>query len=87
LSFSLFTAVQFLTGACMIDLENYVEHGTPEQKELGNYWRTAIGLQQVDGLKPSKFLISLANRNINGEITIEEVQKLIDEYYKVKKSK
>ena len=58
----------------MTNLENYMEHGTPEQKEVGNYWRTAIGLQQIDGLKPSEFLISLTNRNINGEITIKEVQ-------------
>ena len=44
-------------------------------------WSTAIGLQAVDGLKPSKYLIDTAIQNIEGEITMKEAQSLIDSYY------
>lgn len=44
-------------------------------------WSTAIGLQAVDGLKPSKYLIDTAIQNIEGKITIKEAQYLIDSYY------
>ena len=68
----------------MIDLENYMVQGEPEQKERGYIWHTAIGLQQTDGLKTSDYLITTANRNINGDITLEEARELIDDYYKTK---
>ncbi len=44
-------------------------------------WSTAVGLQAVDGLKPSQYLIDTAVKNIEGEITIAEAQRLIDSYY------
>ena len=44
----------------------------------------AIGLQAVDGLKVSGYLLELARRNIEGEISMEEVDKLLDEYYEEK---
>ena len=69
-----------------INLDNYKEYGTPEQIEMGDNWRIAIGLQQTDLLNVSDYLISLANRNLNGEITIKEVQQLIEEHYKAKKA-
>jgi len=68
----------------LIDLENYMVQGEPEQKERGYIWHTAIGLQQTDGLKTSDYLITTANRNINGDITLEEARELIDDYYKTK---
>jgi len=68
----------------MTDLENYMIQGEPEQKERGYIWHTAIGLQQVDGLNPSEYLIATANQNINGDITLEEAQKLIESYYQTK---
>jgi transcription initiation factor TFIIIB Brf1 subunit/transcription initiation factor TFIIB len=37
-------------------------------------------LQQVDGLKPSDYLISTANKNINRDITLDEAQTLIEDY-------
>jgi fido (protein-threonine AMPylation protein) len=55
--------------------------GEPDQKERGFNWHTAVGLQQTDGLKTSDFLIATANKNINGDITLEEAKKLIDSYY------
>ena len=68
----------------MTDLENYLKQGEPDQKERGYIWHTAIGLQQTDGLKPSDYLIATANKNINGDITLEEAQTLIDGYYKAR---
>ena len=68
----------------MTDLENYMIQGEPGQKERGYLWHTAIGLQKVDGLKPSDYLVDTANKNINGDITLEEAQRLIERYYENK---
>ena len=54
------------------------------KKERAEAWRVAIGLQAVDGLKVSDNLLELARRNIEGEITMKEVDKLLDEYYEEK---
>ena len=45
------------------------------------YWNMAIGLQQVDSLVPSKYLIELANDNINGKISSYEIEELLNKYY------
>ena len=66
----------------MIDFEEYIRQGEPDKKEKGIIWQTAIGLQQVDGLKPSAYLIETAKQNIEGDITFEEVKNRIDAYYK-----
>ena len=66
----------------MIDLENYITQGEPDQKERGYIWSTAIGLQKTDGLSVSDYLISVANQNINGDISIDEARVLIENYYK-----
>ncbi len=68
----------------MIDLENYKTQGEPDQKERGYIWHTAIGLQKVDGLTTSDYLIETANKNINGDITLEEARTLIEDYYVAK---
>ena len=65
----------------MNDFEEYIKQGEPEKKEKAYAWRTAIGLQDVDGLKPSAYLIETARRNIEGEITIAEVKERINRYY------
>jgi len=67
----------------MNDFDEYIRQGEPDRIEKANNWKTAIGLQQVDGLKPSAYLIELAKQNIEGDITIAEVKKRIDAYYKV----
>ena len=69
----------------MDDLEEYLRAKEPERAERARLWRTAIGLQKVDGLTPSAYLVETARRNIEGEITIEESGRLIGEYYKSKK--
>ena len=50
----------------------------------GEAWQTAIGLQAVDGLKPSDYLVQTAKQHIEGDITIEEAKHLIDSYYQSK---
>ena len=66
------------------DFDEYLRQGEPDKKEKVIIWKTAIGLQQVDGLKPSAYLIETAKQNIEGRITIDEVQYRIDSYYKIK---
>ena len=66
----------------MENFEEYIRQGEPTKSEKAKVWKTAIGLQQVDGLKPSDYLIETARQNIEGNITIEEVKQRIDSYYK-----
>ena len=65
----------------MDDLEGYLRQGEPDKVEKTKIWRAAIGLQQVDGLKPSDYLIETAKQNIEGLITIKEAIRRIDRYH------
>lgn len=72
---------------CMVsksDFDEYRHLGEPEKAEKSEIWQTAIGLQQVDGLVPSEYLIETAKQNIEGEITIYEVHERLNGYYKAK---
>lgn len=64
--------------------EYYDEAVEPGKRERAFAWATAIGLQDVDGLRPSKYLIKTAKRHIEGEITAAEARRLVDEYYETK---
>ena len=64
--------------------KEYLKESEPDKASKGYAWSTAIGLQAVDGLKPSKYLIDTAIQNIVGEITLQEAQNLIDSYYEKK---
>jgi fido (protein-threonine AMPylation protein) len=66
------------------DFDEYTRLGEPEKTEKSEIWQIAIGLQQVDGLTPSEYLIETAKQNIEGEITICEVQERLNDYYKAK---
>ena len=61
--------------------KEYLRESEPDKAHKGYAWSTAIGLQAVDGLKPSKYLIDTAIQNIEGKITMREAQSLIDSYY------
>lgn len=52
-----------------------------EIKRLADNWLVGIGLQEADGFKVSPFLLDLAIKNIKGELTQDEVSRLIDERY------
>lgn len=66
--------------------KEYMREAEPDKTGKGYAWSTAIGLQAVDGLKPSKYLIDTAIQNIEGKITFKEAQALIDNYYEEKPS-
>ncbi len=61
--------------------KEYMKETESDKAEKSYAWSTAIGLQAVDGLKPSRYLIDTAVKNIEGEITISEAQSLINSYY------
>lgn len=61
--------------------KEYLRESEPDKAGKGYAWSTAIGLQAVDGLKTSKYLIDTAIQNIEGKITMKEAQGLIDSYY------
>jgi len=65
----------------MFDFDEYKRLGEPGKIEKSGNWQTAIGLQQVDGLKPSAYLIETARKNIEGDITFEEVKERLRSYY------
>ena len=67
-----------------INFDEYIRQGEPDKKEKAYIWQTAIGLQAVDGLSTSEYLKEAAKRNIEGEITVDEVGKLIRSYYQSK---
>ena len=60
-----------------LSFDEYIRQGEPSQREAAYAWSTAIGLQAVDGLKTSEYLNGLARRNIEGEITIDEVEQTV----------
>ena len=61
--------------------KEYIRESEPNKREKGYAWQTAIGLQAVDGLKTSKYLIDTAIRNIEGDISIDEANSLLNSYY------
>lgn len=67
-----------------INFDEYIRQGEPDKKEKAYIWQTAIGLQAVDGLSTSEYLKETAKRNIEGEITVDEVSRLVKSYYRSK---
>ncbi len=68
----------------MRDFDEYKKLGEPGKLEKSENWQTAIGLQQVDGLTPSEYLIETAKKNIDGDITFDEVKERLKSYYTAK---
>jgi len=64
-----------------LELSEYIKQGEPEKQEKAKTWETAIGLQDVDGLKPSEYLLDTAKEHIEGNINIDEAKKRINSYY------
>ncbi len=63
------------------ELEEYIKQGEPGKVEKSEAWQTAIGLQAVDGLNTSAYLLDTAKEHIEGNISIDEAQKRIQSYY------
>ena len=68
----------------MTEFDEYIVHGEPGQREKADAWQTAIGLQDVDGLKVSDYLLDTARQHIEGDISIDEAQQRIKAYYETK---
>ncbi len=62
-------------------INDYIEAEPPKNYVKQSQWDMAIGLQEVDSLKPSKYLEKLLQENVTGEKTIYEVEKELKEYY------
>nr|MBP3599166.1 Fic family protein [Eubacterium sp.] len=67
--------------AWQFELDEYIRQGEPERMEKSKAWQTAIGLQDVDGLKTSAYLLDTAKEHIEGKIDIAEARKRIESYY------
>lgn len=64
-----------------MDFEQYIIQGEPSRKERAEAWQVAIGLQAVDGLKPSQYLLQTAQEHIEERISFDEVDRRIASYY------
>jgi fido (protein-threonine AMPylation protein) len=69
------------------DLEEYIHQGEPGRAEKSAAWQTAIGLQDVDGLKTSDYLIETAKDHIEGKIDIAQAKDRIHSYYEERKDR
>ncbi|MGL6064256.1 MAG: Fic family protein [Fusobacteriaceae bacterium] len=63
-----------------IQYEIIKEYNTPVEKRIEN-WEIGIGLNKVDGLTPSTYLIQLAKESIEGKKTFDEIEKDLKNYY------
>ena len=70
-----------------LELSEYIRQGEPERAEKSAAWQTAIGLQAVDGLKTSAYLLETAKEHIEGNIDIAGAQRRIQSYYKEQKNR
>ena len=66
------------------ELTEYIIQGEPKQKERSLIWKTAIGLQDVDHLSTSEYLLQTAKDHIEGKIDIDSVQTRINSYYETR---
>lgn len=63
------------------DLNEYIRQGEPDRVEKISAWKTAIGLQAVDGLKTSEYLLETAKEHIEGNISITDAERRIHSFY------
>lgn len=70
-----------------MDFEQYIIQGEPGRKERAENWQVAIGLQAVDGLKPSHYLLRTAQDHIEERISIDEVERRIAAYYQTEEGR
>ena len=66
----------------MVSEENYIiENEITDKEKKKEYWETGIGLNKVDGLEPSNYLIELSGKNINGDLKYYDVENALKTYY------
>lgn len=64
-----------------LTLDDYIRQGEPSKIEKSAAWQTAIGLQAVDGLKTSDYLLDTAREHIEGNIDLPAAKRRIQSYY------
>jgi len=69
------------------EFDEYIRQGEPDQKERASNWSVAIGLQAVDQLHVSQYLLKTASEHIEGLITQDEVEQRISAYYQTEESR
>ena len=66
------------------EFRGYFEAKEPGKRERAEAWATAIGLQKVDGLSVSRYLVETAKAHIEGRITQAQARRRIHDYYEAK---
>ena len=66
--------------------EYIIENEITDINKKREYWNTGIGLNKVDNLEPSKYLLDLSEKNINGELKYYEIENSLKTYYKSQNS-
>ena len=69
------------------ELEEYIKQNEPEKAEKTSIWKTAIGLQDVDNLKTSDYLLETVKEHIDGNIKLSEVKNRIQNYYEIRSNR
>ena len=64
-----------------LPFSEYLTSSNPDKRQKAENWRFAIGIQRVDGLSVSPFLVELARKNIEGLMTNEEVKLAVSAHY------
>lgn len=59
----------------------YIAQPGPSSQAKARYWKTAFGLQAVDGLAPSEYVHELAASHTRGDISIAQVTRELNSYY------
>jgi len=70
-----------------LELSEYIRQGEPERAEKSAAWQTAIGLQAVDGLTTSDYLLETAKEHIEGGIDLPEAKRRIESYYEQRENR
>ena len=71
----------------MDKFNEYIRQGEPSKTERAITWQTAIGLQKVDNLEVSEYLVDTARKHIEGDINLSDVRNLVNSYYEKKEVK
>ena len=66
------------------ELRGYFKAKEPGKRARAEAWATAIGLQKVDGLSVSRYLVETAKAHIEGRITQAQAKRRIHDYYEAK---
>lgn len=65
----------------MYDIKYDKIEESKDKQQKKEYWDIGIGLQEVDYLKPSDYLVELSKKNIDGELSYEELKEALHVYY------